>query len=76
MRENNQRVCVRARVCRRVVETVIDCDTLYGQRQQEHAHTDVICDQFRIPLSVKLRAVVHDSRLRCQLDVHSLCSLH
>lgn len=56
MRENNQRVCVRACVCRRVVETVIDCDTLYGQRQQEHAHTDVICDQFRIPLSVKLRA--------------------
>ncbi|CAB1442327.1 unnamed protein product [Pleuronectes platessa] len=31
--------------------TVMDSDTLYGERQQELAHTDVICDQFHIPLS-------------------------
>lgn len=59
------RVCVC--VWRRVVGTVIDCDTLYGARQQEPAGTDVMCDQFRIPLSVKLCTAVDDLRLQCQL---------
>lgn len=55
-----------------VLETVIDCDTLYGERQQARARTD----QFCIPLSIKLRSVVNGSRLRCQLDAHSLRLLH
>lgn len=55
--------------------TVIDGDTLYGARQQERVHTDVMCDQFRIPLSIKLHSVVHNLRLECQLlhSVHLLC---
>lgn len=59
-------------VCWCVVETVMGCDTFYGERQQERAHTDVICDQLRIPLSAKLRRVMHGYRLRCQVGAHSL----
>lgn len=63
-----RRICVRVRVC--VLETVIDCDTLYGERQQARARARTF--QFCIPLSIKPHRVVNGSRLWCQLSVHLL----
>lgn len=60
-RTDSERLCV--------VVCGDDCNGMwhmYGKRQHDHNHTDVMYDQFHILLSFKVCSAVHNSRLQCQ----------